>query len=62
METERKDAIYAIMVKEAEARSARGKTPTRFDILLSMDAMHFALDKDLVNLADKLYADGFVTA
>jgi hypothetical protein len=60
MTTERKEEIYAAMVQEAEAYTARGKTLSRFEMLKIMDGWDIPLTRDSVDLVEKLHADGFV--
>ena len=63
MTNERKDELYAALVREAEARTATGYTVTRFEMLKIMDEQHgIKLNRESLDLVEKLYADGFVKA
>lgn len=52
--------LYAALVKEAEAATAGGHTYTRFQMLYVLDKLGAELNRDTVDLIEKLYADGFV--
>lgn len=60
MTTERRDEIYADLVKEAEKIIADGLVPSRFEMLrILCDELGFELSHDAINLVEKLYRDGF---
>lgn len=60
--TENRDDIYATLVAEAEAYIANGRKLTRFGMLKVMDGWDIELNRDSIDLVEKLYADGFVEA
>jgi pyridoxal/pyridoxine/pyridoxamine kinase len=63
MTDERKTELYAALVKEAEMITADGLTPSRFEMLkILTDEMDVELNRDAVNLIEKLYRDGFCGA
>lgn len=63
MTDERKIELYADLVKEAEKIQADGLTPSRFEMLrILTDEMGAELNRDAVNLIEKLYRDGFCGA
>jgi hypothetical protein len=60
--TENRDDIYTTLVTEAEAYIANGHKLTRFEMLKVMDGWDIELNRDSIDLVEKLYADGFVKA
>lgn len=60
MTEERKTEIYAALVSKAETATASGHTYTRFKMLYVLEEMGLELNRDSVNLVEKLYADGFI--
>lgn len=63
MTEERKNEIYACLVQEAEAfQKKHGKPATRFQALQILTTWHDRVDFYSMELVDKLYADGFVSA
>lgn len=63
MTDERKIELYAALVKEAESIIADGITPSRFEMLkILTDDMGAELNRDAVDLIEKLYRDGFCGA
>lgn len=63
MTDERKIELYADLVKEAEKIIADGLTPSRFEMLkILCDEWDTELDRDALNLIEKLYRDGFCGA
>ena len=61
MTEERKAELYAALVREAEDFQKRhGRPATRFQALDWLDGLA-DLNRDTVDLVEKLYADGFVT-
>ena len=55
-----KDELYAALVNEAEKIAADGLIPSRFEMLkIICDEWGEELNRDSVNLVDKLYHDGF---
>lgn len=61
MTDERKKELYAKLIKEVEARTAKGQTVSRFNALDVLDEWGVELNRDSVDLVEKLYADGFVS-
>lgn len=57
---ERKAEIYASLVAEVEAYAKEGRRITRFEVLKILDGWFGQFDRDHIDLAEKLYADGFV--
>lgn len=63
MTNERKTELYADLVKEAEKIQADGLIPSRFEMLkILCDEWDTDLDRDALNLIEKLYHDGFCGA
>ena len=61
MTDERKNELYAALVNEAEKIQADGLTPSRFEMLrILTDEWGVELNRDAVNLIEKLYDDGIV--
>lgn len=59
---ERKTELYAALVKEAESIIADGLTPSRFEMLrILCDEWGVELNRDALDLVDKLYRDGFAS-
>lgn len=61
MTDEKKAAKYAELVKEVERRTEEGQKISRFGALGVLEELGIKLDKDSVELVEKLYADGFIT-
>lgn len=58
---ENRDEVYARLVKEAEKIQADGLTPSRFEMLkILCDEWGHEINRDAINLIEKLYVDGFV--
>lgn len=52
--------LYATLVNEAEARTKDEHRPTRFEMLSVLEDLGVTLNRDSIDLVEKLYADGFV--
>ena len=60
MTDERKAELYAALVKEAKAYAAEGRTISRFEALgILTDGWGVVLNRDAIELVEKLYRDGF---
>lgn len=62
MTEERKAELYARLVEEIEALQKDGHRITRFGVLKILDGWFDQFDRNHIELAEKLYADGFVDA
>lgn len=61
MTDEKNAAKYAELVKEVERRTEEGQKISRFGALGVLEELGIKLNKDSVELVEKLYADGFIT-
>lgn len=57
---ENRDDVYAALVKMTEEEQAKGQKLTRFKALNLLEELDIELDRDSVDLIEKLYADGFI--
>ena len=62
MTEERKTELYTLLVREVEGYAKEGRRITRFGVLKILDGWLGQLDRSHIELAEKLYADGFVDA
>lgn len=62
MTEERKTELYARLVEEIEALQKDGHRITRFGVLKILDGWYGQIDRSHIDLAEKLYTDGFVDA
>lgn len=54
------NVLHDVLAQEAEALTAEGRTPTRFEVLKIMDNWGIQLSRDSVEMAERLYAEGHV--
>lgn len=60
---EKYEDLYAKLVNEVEKITADGLVPSRFEMLKVLcDEWGHPIDRDAVNLMEKLYHDGFVNS
>ena len=56
----RKTELYSLLVREVEGYAKEGRRITRFGVLKILGGWFGQLDRSHIDLAEKLYADGFV--
>lgn len=60
MTEEKKNELYDLLVQEIEAAHKEGRTITRFGVLKILDGWFGQLDRNHIELAEKLYADHWI--